>query len=285
MMDQKNLLVAIVLSVAILFGFQYFSAKFFPQPIHPTPAETTPAQPAAGAASPATSPGPTAKAPASGTAPAGAANQPVAETREAAIADQPRVRIDTPRLHGSIALTGGRIDDLTLANYHETVNPKSPEVVLLWPTGTADPYFAEFGWVAGAPDTKVPGPETRWTAKGGPLTPTSPVTLSWDNGAGLAFTRTISVDENYMFTVRDAVRNTSPTPVSLLSYGLISRTGTPKVAGYYILHEGLIGEIDGSLREVKYSALTPAKPLDYGSTGGWLGFTDKYWLAALVPPQ
>jgi len=209
------------------------------------------------------------------------------KTREAAIAEQPRVRIDTPRLHGSIALTGGRIDDLTLATYHDTVDPKSPEVVLLWPNGTKDPYFAEFGWVAGSPGIKVPGPDTKWTAAGGPLTPTAPVTLTWDNGAGLVYTRTISIDENYMFTVRDAVRNAGTEPVTLTPYGLISRTGTPHVAGYYILHEGLIGLVGNSLQEIKYSdttALDPSKP-PVDSSGGWLGFTDKYWLTALVPPQ
>jgi len=195
------------------------------------------------------------------------------------------VRINTPRLHGSVALTGGRIDDLTLATYRETTDPKSPEVVLLWPSGTKDPYFAEFGWVAGASGPKVPGPETPWTASGGPLTPNAPLTLTWDNGGGLVFTRTISVDENYMFTVRDAVRNSGTAPVNLLPYALISRTGTPQVGGYYILHEGLIGELGGSLREVTYSSIQSGKPTDYSSTGGWLGFTDKYWLTALVPAQ
>ena len=102
---------------------------------------------------------------------------------------------------------------------------------------------------------------------------------------GLVFTRTISVDKDYMFTLRDAVHNNGSTPVKLLPYGLISRTGTPHVAGYYILHEGLIGYLGGSLQEVKYSSLSPGAPIDYASNGGWLGFTDKYWLTALVPPQ
>jgi YidC/Oxa1 family membrane protein insertase len=131
----------------------------------------------------------------------------------------------------------------------------------------------------------VPGPQTRWTETGGQLTPTNPVTLTWDNGQGLLFTRTISVDPNYMFTVRDAVRNNGTDPVKLLPYGLISRTGTPHVAGYYILHEGLIGYLGGSLQEVKYSSLNPGTPIDYTSNGGWLGFTDKYWLTSLIPPQ
>ena len=284
-MEQRNLLLAIVVSVGILIGFQYLFEKLRPPPpvVPAVPTQTAPGTPAPGAAAPgATAPGaPGATAPATGSAAA-----PGVETREQAIAEQPRVRINTPRLHGSVALTGGRIDDLTLATYHETVDPKSPEVVLLWPKGTKDPYFAEFGWVAGTSGTKVPGPETQWTASGGgPLSPTQPLTLSWDNGAGLLFTRTITIDENYMFTVRDAVRNSSSAPINLLPYALISRTGTPQVGGYYILHEGLIGELGGSLREVTYSSIQSGKPIDYSSTGGWLGFTDKYWLTALVPPQ
>ncbi|HVH79677.1 MAG TPA: membrane protein insertase YidC, partial [Stellaceae bacterium] len=217
MMDQKNLLVAIVLSVAILFGFQYFAAKFFPAPVRPAPSasQNTPAEPA-----PAETPkGTAAEAPSSGTAPAGAASQALAETREAAIADQPRVKIDTPRLHGSVNLLGGRIDDLTLANYHETVDPTSPEVVLLWPTGTQDPYFAEFGWVGSAgSNLKLPDAQTRWTASGGPLSPGHPLTLTWDNGAGLTFTRTVSIDENYMFTVEDGVKNTGSSTIILTPY-------------------------------------------------------------------
>jgi YidC/Oxa1 family membrane protein insertase len=282
-MEQRNLLLAIVVSVGILIGFQYVFEKLRPPP-PPTPAVPTQTAPAPGVTAPGTAaPGTAAPGNAPATAAAGAAPGP--ETREQAIAEQPRVKIDTPRLHGSVALTGGRIDDLALATYHETTDPRSPEVVLLWPNGTKDPYFAEFGWVAGTLGVKVPGPDTRWAASGGTLTPNSPLTLTWDNGAGLVFTRTISVDENYMFTVRDTVRNTGNTPVNLLPYGLISRTGTPNVAGYYILHEGLIGELSGSLREVKYSSLSPDKPEDFTSTGGWLGFTDKYWLTALVPDQ
>jgi len=284
-MEQRNLLLAIVVSVVILIGFQYLFEKMRP----PTP--VTPPSPAATQTAPSappstTSPGATPPAaPGAAGQAAGTTVAPAPETREQAIAAQPRVRVNTPRLHGSVALAGGRIDDLTLATYHETVDPKSPEVVLLWPKGTKDPYFAEFGWVAGTPGAKVPGPDTQWTASGGPLAPNSPITLTWDNGAGLVFTRTISVDENYMFTVRDAVKNSGSAPVTLLPYALISRTGTPLVGGYYILHEGLIGELGGSLREVKYSSLEPGKPTDYNSTGGWLGFTDKYWLTALIPPE
>jgi YidC/Oxa1 family membrane protein insertase len=278
-MEQRNLLLAIVLSVGILIGFQFLIEHFHlsKPPVPPTPAPgstvTTPdgATSTPGVAGPQAVPG----------APAA----PAVPTREAAVADQQRVRINTPRLHGSIALRGGRIDDLTLATYHETTDPTSPEVVLLEPSSTAQAYFAEFGWAAGASGISVPGADTQWTASGGPLTPTSPVTLTWDNGQGLVFTRTISVDRDYMFTVRDAVRNTTGAPVALSPYGLISRAGTPHVSGYYILHEGPVGYLAGSLREPNYSSLVPGEPQEYASTGGWLGFTDKYWLTALVPPQ
>ena len=275
-MEQRNLLIAIVLSVGILIGFQFVFERLHP-PVAPkestsgVSATPSPARPAAAGASATNAPG--------------AAPAQAAETREAAVSGQPRIRIDTPDLHGSIALIGARLDDLTLATYHETVDPKSPEVVLLSPPGTANPYLAEFGWVAGSSGVKVPGSETLWKASGGPLTPSSPVTLTWDNDQGLVFTRTISIDRDYMFTVREAVRNTGDAPVKLSPYGLISRTGTPQVAGYYILFEGLIGYLDGSLQEVKYASLHPGQPDDYASSGGWLGFTDKYWLTSLIPPQ
>ena len=249
-MEQRNLLIAIVLSVGILIAFQFAFERLRPaQPSAPPggPAVTAPAKTGPASQSPAPSPTASANAPgaaAPGVAP-GAAPAHAVEGRAAALEEQPRVQIATPRLHGSIDLLGARFDDLTLADYHETVDPKSPEVELLSPPGTQDPYLAEFGWVAVSPDVKAPGPQTRWTASGGTLTPTNPVTLTWDNGQGLVFTRVISVDPNYMFTVRDSVRNTGTAPVKLLPYGLISRTGTPHVAGYYILHEGLIGYLGG----------------------------------------
>jgi YidC/Oxa1 family membrane protein insertase len=290
-MEQRNLVIAIVLSVVILIGFQFVFERLHPPPPPgraPAPGATAPASPATGtppANAPATSaaPGPATSA---ATSAPGAAPAQAAKTRAAAIAEEPRVKIVTPRLHGSIALVGAKLDDLTLATYHETVDPKSPEVVLLSPPGTANPYLAEFGWVAAEPgNAKLPGPDTVWKASAGPLTPSNPVTLTWDNGQGLVFTRTISIDPDYMFTLRDAVRNTGGNPVKLLPYGLVSRTGTPEVAGYYILFEGMIGYLDGSLQEIKYSSLGTGKPDDYASTGGWLGFTDKYWLTSLVPPQ
>ena len=274
-MEQKNLLIAIVLSIGILVAFQFAFER-----MHPTPPPKPANAPTAPAATPA------APAPQAVPGAPGAAAVPEAQAPAVAPAEQPRVKIDTPSLEGSIDLIGGRIDDLKLVKYHETVDPKSPEVVLLEPSGTKHPYLAEFGWVAPNSEAKLPGPNTRWTVGGdAPLTPDHPVSLTWDNGEGLVFTRTIGVDKNYMFTVHDAVRNGGSAPVSLSSYGLVSRTGTPAVLGYYILFEGMIGYLDGGLQEVKYASLKPQEPIDYSSQGGWLGFTDKYWLTALIPQQ
>src|SRR5262249_2030258 len=151
--------------------------------------------------------------------------------------------IDTPRLSGSIALKGGRIDDLALTQYRETVNPASPHVILLAPSASPHPFYAEFGWVGAAGATmNLPGPDTLWRQQGsGTLGVGKPVTLVYDNGEGLTFRRTIAVDDRYLFAIEDKVENKTAAPVSLYSYALISRHGTPQTLGYYILHEGLIG--------------------------------------------
>ncbi|MGL4322417.1 MAG: membrane protein insertase YidC, partial [Beijerinckiaceae bacterium] len=219
----------------------------------------------------------------------GAALAPVAEPRDAVLARTKRVAIDTPAIAGSIALTGGRIDDIALKRYREQVNPQSPQIVLFSPSGAASPYYAEFGWVQapGAPATALPNATTVWTADGATLTPDKPVTLTWDNGQGLTFKRTIAVDAKAMFTVTDAVDNKGAAATSLLPYSLISRHGTPPTLGYYILHEGLIGVPgDKGLQEVTYSDIEKEKAKVYkAATGGFLGLTDKYWAAALIPDQ
>ena len=277
-MEQRNLLLAIVLSVGILIGFQFLLAKFHPTPTPvPHPTQTTPAKPAASLKPGAT---PSAAAPAEAAAPA--------KTAAAAIAGQPRVKIETPGLRGSVSLKGGRIDDLRLMQYHETVDPKSPHVRLLWPTGTADPYFAQFGWVpVKTGSVKVPEADTMWQAASEVLTPSHPVTMTWDNGAGFVFTRKMSVDKDYMFRIEDSVRNETDAPVELAPYGLISRTGVPPNAGnsYRSAYQGMIGEFGGSLKQVQYSSVAPGKQVTYSSDEAWLGFSEDYWLTALVPEQ
>jgi YidC/Oxa1 family membrane protein insertase len=283
-MEQKNLILFIVLAAAIfgLFWFvlPHFLPNYFPGPesLVSAPANTT----GAGTAGTAASNQSTAGQPAVAPAPAASAFKPRAE----ALAASPRIEIRSERLLGTISLVGGRLDDLTLANYRETVSPTSPQIVLLNPIGTEDAYYADFGWVADAGTTiKLPGSDTRWSADGATLTPDRPVTLSWDNGEGLTFTRSFALDKNFMFTVTDGVKNSGAAAVKLYPYGRIRRVGTPPLAGYAILHEGLLGVLGGSLKEEKYSAIAKAGSEPFESTGGWLGITDKYWLVALAPDQ
>jgi len=211
--------------------------------------------------------------------------EPAGRARNDVIATTPRVPINTPELHGSIALVGGRIDDLTLVNFRETIDPNSPEIVLFSPPGSAEPYFAELGWVGAPAGTPLPGPTTQWEADGSELVANKPLTLSWDNGAGLVFKRVYNVDEHFMFTITQEVENRGAEPVSINPYSVVARWGTPETSQFFILHEGPIGVIDGTLKELSYEDLRDQGVITYSTTGGWFGFTDKYWLGALIPTQ
>jgi YidC/Oxa1 family membrane protein insertase len=228
--------------------------------------------------------------PAPGTAPQAPAQggtlAPQTMSRDAALAASPRVRIDTPSLSGSIALKGGRIDDLSLVKYRETVDPNSPPIVLLAPSGSPHPFYAEFGWSApSGASVKLPDSDTLWQQQGsGALSVGRPVTLVYDNGQGLQFRRTIAVDDKYLFTIKDEVINNGTAPVTLYPFGLISRHGTPQTLGYYILHEGLIGVFgDKGLQEETYANIEKQKSISFTATNVWLGITDKYWAATLLP--
>src|SRR5215831_12679168 len=213
MNEHKNTILALVLMGLVIIGWQYFvgypqmerqrQEAQLKQQSPPQPSSTQPATPSPNAAQPATPevPGtPKASAPSA---------QTHAASREAVIASSPRIAIETPRLGGSIDLKGGRIDDLTLTQYREQVDPKSPPIVLFSPSGAPDAFYAEFGWVpAGGINAAMPGPETVWKQQStNALGIGHPVTLIYDNGQGLVFTRTISVDEHYLFTIKDAVKN------------------------------------------------------------------------------
>jgi len=215
-----------------------------------------------------------------------AAPAAVPVTRDAALAASPRVPIATDSVQGSIALKGGRIDDLALVKFRETVDPKSPPIVLLSPSGSPEPFYAEFGWTnAAGASLKVPTADTLWTqASSGALGIGHPVTLTYDNGQGLEFRRTVAVDDKYLFTIKDEVANKSDKAISLFPFALISRHGTPKTLGYYILHEGLIGKFgDKGSEEVTYKSIDEKKDIAYNATNAWLGITDKYWAAVLLP--
>jgi len=280
-MDQKNFIVAIVLSVLIIVGWQ----SFFPtKHTTPPPAPVTQAVPGAPAATPGTAPG-------VGTAPPaapGAAPAAVAETfvaRPEALAKSPRVTFTTPELLGSISLKGGRIDDVQLAKHRETLDPKSDPVPVLSPLGSEHPYYAEFGWSASDKALALPGPDTMWTADKPTLAPGQPVKLSWDNGQNLTFVLAISIDDHFMFDVKQSVENKSDKPVTLFPWGLVIRYGQPKAEGTYVLHEGPYGVFNGSLKEFGYSDFKGNKQQKMETTGGWVGITDKYWMATLVPDQ
>ena len=175
---------------------------------------------------------------------------------------------------------------MTLADYRETIDPNSPEIVLLSPPGSPNPYFAEYGWVAGDGAASVPGPETAVdTPRARELTDKDAVTLSWDNGQGLSLRQAGRARPATTCSPSSAsVTNNTDKPVTLYPYGLISRWGTPPTLGYYILHEGPIGALGGHLEEWKYKKIAEEGSVEFDSTGGWLGITDKYWLASLVPP-
>jgi YidC/Oxa1 family membrane protein insertase len=289
MTDNKNTILAIVLSALVLIGWQFFvgmpqeKARQEQLQAQKQQGAPTPAQPNQTPPAPAQSGTPgTPQVPGQATAPSAAA--PV--NRTAALAASPRVPIATDNVQGSISLKGGRIDDIALVRFRETVDPKSPPVVLLSPSGTADPFYAEFGWTGGGgPDLKLPTSETIWTRTGsGTLGVGNPITLTYDNGEGLEFRRTIAVDDKFLFTIKDEVTNKGANPVTLYPYALISRHGTPQTLGYYILHEGLIGVLgDSGLQEFTYKNIEEKKLVNFDVTNGWLGITDKYWAATLLP--
>jgi YidC/Oxa1 family membrane protein insertase len=276
--NQVNLLIAIVLSMVVLLGWSYFFAS--PQmeaekarQARENSASVKPNQPAAAIPS-------TPDATVTASKPA---------TRELALGASPRIAIETPSLKGSLSLKGAAFDDLSLVKHHETVDPKSPNIVLFSPLSEVGGYFARMGWAAASgKSVKVPDSETIWTAKSpGPLTPTSPVTLEWANGEGLTFRRVVSVDENYMFSIADEVENKSAGDIALQPFARIFRFGAPKTPAVWIQHEGLLG-VPGNagLQEITFPHATTEPPAKFeNKTGGWLGITDKYWASAIIPDQ
>jgi YidC/Oxa1 family membrane protein insertase len=273
--QNKNLILATALSFLVIVGW----FLLFPPPEPPATPEPTVQTDATGAVVPTP----------------GALPVETVVAREEVLTRSPRVPVKTERLGGSISLTGGRIDDLDLLNYFETIEPGSPTVTLLNPAGSPGAYYALYGWSPGpgmAADA-VPGPSTPWEIESGEtLTETTPVTLVWDNGQGLTFRRTFAIDANFMFTVTQAVENRTGAPVELAPYGIIARHGVPTdLRNFYILHEGVIGMANGQLIETKWKnipdmAFDPAEQANVEkidvATDGWIGFTDHYWMSTLV---
>ncbi len=282
--QNKNLILATGLSfVVILVWFVLFPPPEAEAPIDGT-AQTTATQ--SDASVPA--------APAPGADPAAIGTAP--QTRTDALQSAPRVQIETSRLTGSISLHGGRIDDLQLKDYRTTVEDGAPIVTMLSPQGTLDAYYALQGWAAGSgiASEAVPGPDTTWTLSAGEtLGINAPISLTWDNGAGQTFGRTISVDENYMFSLTQTIANNGEAPVTLAPYGMIVQHTQPDdLENFFILHEGAVAIADGELSETDWDDISEAEVnaawgrqaiVNEGISEGWIGFTDHFWQAILIP--
>ncbi len=259
-MDQNRLLIAILLSVGILIGFEFLMPS---QPVHPVVQA-----PIAAVAAPSV----------------GGESAPVA-------ANSPRLQITAARVQGSIALVGAKFNDLVLRDYHETVSPTSPQVRVLNNEASAQPSYVQFGWLADTAGVAVPDNNTRWQASGGDLTSANPVTLSWDNGQGLVFEIKLAVDDNFMFAVTQSVQNNGAGPVVLRPWSRVRRSYTPVATSSYGGLQGLQGVFGNTLHEMTYKSVKSAADKANGvayqvnATGGWSGITDKYWLTAIIPDQ
>lgn len=277
--DMRNMIIAVVIAIGIIFGYQILVVEPMMERREAEQAALAERETGANIAPGEEAPG-VERAPGLEAAAPGGAMVPRAD----ALARSPRVEIRTPALRGSINLAGGRFDDLELLRYDVTVDSEEP-VTLFSPEGAAGAYYAVSGWAGaqGAP-ADLPGPATMWTQVGdNALTPDSPVVLEYRTG-DLVFTRTISVDEDYLFTVTDDVANEGSDAAALARYGFVRRHGLPgDLQNFFILHEGPAGVVDGRYFDRKYSGLEDERLLEREGTGGWMGISDKYWLAAIAP--
>ena len=262
------MILAVVLSALVLIGWGLATQYFFPA-ANPPATKVDHGRPVA---VPQPHAGPAATTPAA------------IRDRRAVIAETPRVAIETPLLRGSINLKGARIDDLVLTTERQTIDRNSPPVRLFSPGGTPDAYFASFGWTGSG--FAAPGPDTVWRASGTRLTPSTPVTLSWDNGRGQLFQIVFTVDENYLFSVEQRVSNGGTGPIAAQPFSLVNRVGESHDPTAWTNHVGPVGVFNGAANyDNDFKDVREAGTVAYQSRGGWIGFSDKYWLAALVPDQ
>ncbi|EMD82806.1 membrane protein insertase YidC [Pacificimonas flava] len=265
--ENKNLLIAMVLSMAVLFGWTLISETFFPTSQEPSSTFVDGQQ----VALPDDEAGP------------GTDSVPAIRERTEVLVETPRVMIDAPALSGSINLTGARIDDLLLKRHHETLAADS-DIRLFSPRGAPDAYFAQIGWTG---EGDLPGQDTRWQASAETLTADSPLTLSWTNDAGVRFLIEIAVDDNYLFTVRQRIENRGTSAVVARPYGLIAREGTGPNQDSWTAHVGPISSSGGETNyDLGYDDLVDeGGRASADANDGWLGFTDTYWLSALIAPE
>jgi YidC/Oxa1 family membrane protein insertase len=279
--NNRNLILAVVLSIVLFFGWQFAMNKYYPEPKHPAapiPTLNT------GSADKMQGTAPPAKARPTREGGLQDAKDIALEQKDlsADLAAPGRVRIDAPKVLGSINPVGARIDDLELKTHRQTVAKKSPPERLFSPAGTPAQQFAQFGWVGQG--IKVPDANTPWQASGGPLAPGKPVTLTWDNGQGQRFTILFSIDDQYMITAEQTVANTASGAVVVQPYAFINRTSRTASQDTWTVHSGPIGAFAGAVDfSNNYSDVAKAGEVTPEGAANWIGFTDIYWLSALVP--
>ena len=268
MSDNRNMILAIALSALVLFGWSFISDRFFPTANPPSTKVVDGKQVAL--------PKPLAD-------PAADAPSAIRDRRQV-LAETPRVRIESPSLRGSVNLRGAKIDDLVLTGHRENIADNSPPIRLFSPSGAPDAYYAGFGWTGEG--LTLPGADTQWTASGNRLAPGRPVTLSWNNGRGQVFAIRLAVDADYMFTVEQSVANRGGGAVAVKPYGLVYRAKPSPDPDSWTMHVGPVGVFNGIANYTwGFDDLSEQGDQRFSSRGGWLGFTDKYWLAALIPDQ
>ena len=280
--ENRNLIMAVALSMIVLLGWQIFVIQ--PEMEKEAAEQERIAAEMAQSAATANDSGQPSASAASGT-PAIINNTAPAKAVDTA----KRIVIDAPLVRGSFSVRGARLDDVILTSYNETLDENSENIHFLKKISSDTPFFAEFGWSSSDSGQTMPSADSLWSADRDVLSPATPVTLTWDNGQGLQFTRRVSINDDYLFVFEDSVTSSLPGDITLYPYGLVRRHGTPATTGMYILHEGPLGVFDETLSEEDYDDLRDAGAAGIKMTpetaGGWVGITDKYWLAALLPTQ
>ena len=263
MENQKNLFLAIVISMAIIFGFQLL----VPQPEKAPIAEEQTFEENSVELSIQNT------------------NTQIVINRDEVISSSGRVIFDNGKIKGSINLEGGFIDDLVLEEFRETLDPTSDLIEFLNPLGSQDAYYLDTGWVSSDSTLELPNNKSIWKTDKTSMGVDDPVKLFWTNSQGITFEKIISLDENYLFNVDQRVINNSDRSFDLFPFGLSKRQGIPEMQNFFILHEGPISITDGVLEEYDYDDLKENKKIKHTSIGGWIGITDKYWQTAIIPNQ
>ena len=268
-MENRNVIIAVILSTAILIGWSMFVEN--PNEVNKNKLDTQTKTEVQTNIQKPDAPQTT------------KANPTKSISRNDALKESDRVFIENSNLSGSISLRGALIDDIILKNYRETLDKSSKSIVVLSPKKSENGYFVESGWATTKSDIKVPDNNSVWQIREGKkLTPTSPITLEWNNREGIVFSKKIELDDKYLFKITETIRNEKSKTIELFHYSQITKNTKPNTENFYILHEGLIGVVDKNLKEETYSTIEKEKKT-YTGKSGWFGITDKYWMSAIIP--